>query len=185
MTPNAIGELIREARRMLGLTQVQLAELAGVGRRFIVDVEAGRDGASIGKVLTVMRALGMDAEVEPMPVTVVQTPSGLVSFRAHTRRTGRPMSVPTRLWALPPEQATATVELPRTVYWSGRDKMFDLGDAQMREYAYQILMEEAPPDVMVEFLDGDLLEEMWDDMFIAPDIRSAWQPAVDVHRRAA
>ncbi len=36
-----LGDALRAARKQLGLTQPQLALAAGVGVRFIVDLEAG------------------------------------------------------------------------------------------------------------------------------------------------
>ena len=42
-TPTDLGKTLRAARKQLGLTQPQLALAAGVGVRFIVDLEAGRD----------------------------------------------------------------------------------------------------------------------------------------------
>ena len=58
LTPAEIGEIIRTARKAAGLRQDQLAGAAGVGLRFIVDVEAGKPTAQIGKVLEVLQALG-------------------------------------------------------------------------------------------------------------------------------
>lgn len=40
-TPSNLGKLIRQTRKALGLTQPQLALAAGVGVRFIVELEAG------------------------------------------------------------------------------------------------------------------------------------------------
>jgi len=35
---------------------------------------------------------------------------------------------------------------------------------------------------MIEYLDGDLLSQMWDQMLAPPDIREAWQPVIDDFR---
>ncbi len=56
--PAEIGNLVRRARRALNLRQDQLAGAAGVGLRFIVDLEAGKPTAQIGKVLQVLEAVG-------------------------------------------------------------------------------------------------------------------------------
>lgn len=53
-----IGTDIRKARKSLGLTQSQLALAAGVGVRFIVDLEAGKASVRLEKVLQVLAALG-------------------------------------------------------------------------------------------------------------------------------
>lgn len=58
--PAALGRLIRDARRALGLTQPDLALSAGVGVRFLVDIEKGKPTAQIGKVMQVLAALGVE-----------------------------------------------------------------------------------------------------------------------------
>ena len=50
---------IRAARRARGLTQAQLAARAGVGRQWLVALEKGHDRAELGKVISVMNALGL------------------------------------------------------------------------------------------------------------------------------
>ena len=53
-----IGKAIRLARKNLALTQPQLALLAGVGVRFIVDLEAGKPTIQLERMLRVLHALG-------------------------------------------------------------------------------------------------------------------------------
>ncbi len=57
-TPAALGEVARAARKQLGLTQPQLALAAGVGVRFIVDLEAGKPTIRLEQTLRVVQALG-------------------------------------------------------------------------------------------------------------------------------
>ncbi len=182
MSVATLGHAVRDARRAQHVTQAQLALRAGVGRRFVVDLESGHPRAELGKALTVMRVLGLRLDVLSSPVAVVDTKDGTVSFTAVTRPSGRPFFVPARLWTLDPGRATATVTLPYSVYWSGGDASFDLSDERDRQLAYRILLTEAPPDVMVGFLDGGLLSEMWDRVLLPPDVREAWQPVIDDYR---
>lgn len=42
MTTNLIADFVREKRRRVGLTQAELAEKAGVGLRFVRDLEQGK-----------------------------------------------------------------------------------------------------------------------------------------------
>lgn len=53
-----LGQILRTMRKTLKLTQSQLALAAGVGLRFIVDLEAGKSTLRIDKVLLVIEALG-------------------------------------------------------------------------------------------------------------------------------
>ena len=72
-TPNQLGDTLRAARKQLGLTQPQLALVAGVGVRFIVDLEAGKATLRLENVLRVIDALGGTVQLTGLP------PSGSVS----------------------------------------------------------------------------------------------------------
>lgn len=63
MTPQEIGSKIRELRKRQGLRQDQLAGAAGVGLRFLIEVEAGKETAQLGKILAVLNALGCKIEL--------------------------------------------------------------------------------------------------------------------------
>lgn len=58
-TAAEFGSALARARRGLGLTQRELALAAGVGERFIVELEAGKPTAQLGKALAVAQAAGM------------------------------------------------------------------------------------------------------------------------------
>ncbi|NTG41665.1 helix-turn-helix transcriptional regulator [Rhizobium rhizogenes] len=61
--PADIGVLVRNARKEQNLRQDELAGAAGVGLRFIVDLEAGKPTAQVGKVLQVLQTLGCSIEI--------------------------------------------------------------------------------------------------------------------------
>lgn len=54
-----LGEIIRKVRKQQGMTQPELAGACGVGVRFIVDLEKGKETCEAGKVLTVVTMLGI------------------------------------------------------------------------------------------------------------------------------
>jgi y4mF family transcriptional regulator len=56
----AIGELVREARRKMKLSQQDFADLAGVGRRFVSELEAGKPTLEFDKVMQACAAAGID-----------------------------------------------------------------------------------------------------------------------------
>ncbi|MGE4504628.1 MAG: helix-turn-helix transcriptional regulator [Desulfovibrionaceae bacterium] len=60
-----IGAAIRTRRKDLGLSQEALAEKAGVGPRFVLELEKGKDTAEIGKILLVLDALNLELRVTP------------------------------------------------------------------------------------------------------------------------
>ncbi len=62
-TPEHLGDVVRHTRKALSLTQPQLALAAGVGVRFIVDLEAGKPTVRLENVLRVLQALGATLNV--------------------------------------------------------------------------------------------------------------------------
>ncbi len=68
LTSAEIGDIVCTVRKAAGLRQYELAGAAGVGVRFIVDLEAGKPTAQIGKVLQVLQALGCSFDIMPPPV---------------------------------------------------------------------------------------------------------------------
>ena len=67
MEASQIGLLVRGVRRAQGLRQDQLAAAAGVGVRFVVELESGKPTAQLGKVLAVLDALGCALRIEAAP----------------------------------------------------------------------------------------------------------------------
>ena len=65
--PSTLGEAARAARKQLGLTQPQLALAAGVGVRFIVELEAGKPTLRLENILRVLHALGASMLVDGLP----------------------------------------------------------------------------------------------------------------------
>jgi len=66
-SPQQLGDALRAARKQLGLTQPQLALAAGVGVRFIVDLEAGKPTLRLENVLRVIDALGGEIQLSGLP----------------------------------------------------------------------------------------------------------------------
>lgn len=63
----ALGQAIRSARKHLELTQPQLALTAGVGVRFVVELEAGKPTVRLDAVMRVIASLGGVIQLEGMP----------------------------------------------------------------------------------------------------------------------
>lgn len=73
-TPNQLGDTLRAARKQLGLTQPQLALAAGVGVRFIVELEAGKPTVRLENVLRVIDALGGALQITGLPSSALDSP---------------------------------------------------------------------------------------------------------------
>ena len=61
-TPESIGELAKNTRKTMDVTQKDLAMTSGTGLRFIIDLEKGKSTCQLGKVLTVLHTLGIKTE---------------------------------------------------------------------------------------------------------------------------
>jgi len=61
-----INTFVKEKRRLAGLTQPELAEKAGVGLRFIRELEQGKTTLRLDKVNQVLFLFGH--QLEPVPV---------------------------------------------------------------------------------------------------------------------
>jgi HTH-type transcriptional regulator/antitoxin HipB len=59
-TPSNLGLYCRTIRAKHGLTQAELAEVAGVGVRFVSEFENGKETCEIGLVIRVAKTLGVD-----------------------------------------------------------------------------------------------------------------------------
>ncbi|HPB91300.1 MAG TPA: helix-turn-helix transcriptional regulator [Rugosibacter sp.] len=71
-----LGDTLRAARKQLGLTQPQLALAAGVGVRFIVDLEAGKATIRLENVLRVIDALGGTLQLIGLPSSAPENHPG-------------------------------------------------------------------------------------------------------------
>ena len=58
-TAKEFGQRVANARKALGITQRELALAINVGERFIVELEAGKPTAQLGKALAAARAAGV------------------------------------------------------------------------------------------------------------------------------
>lgn len=58
-TALAFGSMVRSRRKALNMRQDQLALATGVGRRFLIELEAGKPSCQLGRSLLVAEALGL------------------------------------------------------------------------------------------------------------------------------
>lgn len=79
----AVGARVKQQRQLRGWTLDQLAELAGVSRRMVVNVEHGAVNPSVGTLLRLGDALGVGLpalveQPQPKPVKVTRRGDGAV-----------------------------------------------------------------------------------------------------------
>lgn len=94
-TPRDLGASIRERRKALGLDQAELASRAGTSRRWLVQVENGNAGASLGLLLRTLNVLdlhmsmGTERGSQPSTEEPLAAPD-LDAILARARRTAPP-----------------------------------------------------------------------------------------------
>lgn len=71
--PAAFGDAIRAKRKQSGATLAAAAGLSGVGVRFLLELEHGKERAALGKALQVAERLGLEVWLIPR----AQRPPGL------------------------------------------------------------------------------------------------------------
>jgi y4mF family transcriptional regulator len=82
-----LGERVALARRARGLTQRDLAHLAGVGASSIVALEKGHPGVALGTLARALDALGLLAEIDEL--LAPQRDPALTTFATHQLRRPR------------------------------------------------------------------------------------------------
>jgi y4mF family transcriptional regulator len=63
MTFTEVSEAIQSRRKALGLTQLELADLAEVSERLVRDLETGRATIKTDKLLSILEALGLEIRI--------------------------------------------------------------------------------------------------------------------------
>lgn len=58
-SPSSIGDAIRHYRTAAGLTQAQLAEMTGLQRSYLSELEGGKETEQLKRILRVLRQLGV------------------------------------------------------------------------------------------------------------------------------
>ena len=162
------AQLLERVRQEAGLSQEELASRAGTSRTTLSAYEHGRKSPTLATVERLLGSAGFCLSAEPH-----------VTFSERETRRGRPVFVADRLWRLPIKEAFATVRLPLGLNWSRPGSSFDLSDRNRRARCYEIVLREGTPADLLRLVDGALLVDLWADLVLPREVRSAWQPRID------
>ena len=66
MTKNEIGQIIRERRVFLAITQKDLAEIVGISLRSLVDIENGNGNPTVDQLNKILNALGLIIKISAL-----------------------------------------------------------------------------------------------------------------------
>lgn len=61
-----IGQIIKERRDLLNITQKDLAEIVGVSLRSLVDIESGNGNPTIDQLSKILNALGLALKISAL-----------------------------------------------------------------------------------------------------------------------
>jgi len=64
-TSEELGRIIRFKRKEIGVRQEVVAGMAGVGTKFLSQLENGKETAELGKTLQVLRKMGLEVYIFP------------------------------------------------------------------------------------------------------------------------
>lgn len=64
MSKKEIGNIIKQRRKFLGITQQDLSEIIGIGLRSLVDIETGKANPTLETLLLIFEALGLSIDVK-------------------------------------------------------------------------------------------------------------------------
>ncbi len=67
--PESLGAMIRERRRVLGLGQVDVAQLADISIHTLVNLETGKGNPSLRLATKVLEVLGMEIRLQVRTTT--------------------------------------------------------------------------------------------------------------------
>ncbi|MGH9228557.1 MAG: helix-turn-helix domain-containing protein [Acidimicrobiales bacterium] len=147
----------RAARERLGLTQSDVAALAGVTQPAIAAYEAGRRRPT-GRADFVMNGM----------VIVIDGPT--MTFPDERRGT---VELPGERWQ-PIVPRDAVVRLPTRLDWSRpRNPQRNLAERRIRASTYAQVLDEGTPADIRFWIDPDALVELWPDVPVARRIRPA------------
>jgi transcriptional regulator with XRE-family HTH domain len=160
--------MLRRARMAAGLSQEELARLAGTSRPTLSAYEHGRKSPSAQALERLLAAAGYELDIVPT-----------VRWSEYGTGRGRSGWVASRLWRLPADVALAAVMLPLHLDWSMPGRVYDLRDRRQRARLYEAVLREGSPEDLMRHIDGVLLVEVWPDLVLPRTVRAAWQPVID------
>lgn len=63
LEPKTLGTIIRKHRKIAGLSQLQLAELAGLGKTVVFDIEKGKETIQLDTLRKILTALNIKVQL--------------------------------------------------------------------------------------------------------------------------
>ena len=64
LEPQLLAEVIRQHRKAAGLSQLQLAEMAGIGKTVVFDLEKGKETVQLNTLRKIFKVLNISVRLE-------------------------------------------------------------------------------------------------------------------------
>lgn len=173
-TASRVVELFGAARRAAGLSQRQLAAVAGTSQAAIARYERGSVVPDVRTLARLLEACGFRLVIDLEPAS-------------RPGRTGRESAV-ARPPAIPDDlddttdKASGVVELPLRVQWSGPRRSYDLDHRADRKRVYELVLREGTEDDVRRFVRLAHLEDLWDELVLPENVRRAWESQLNERR---
>ena len=163
-----LSTIIEDVRIRAGLTKDELAQRAGTSRPTLSAYVHGRKSPRLDTAERIVHEAGFALTITPR-----------LTWRTIETRHRRVASVPDRLPSLDSADALAVIELPLHLDWSRLDRHVDLRDPKQRVRCYEAVLREGTPEDIARILDGALLVDLFDDLVLPIEIRSAWEQTIE------
>ena len=151
--------LIERARRARGLSQAQVAVLAGTSQATLSAYERGMKSPSLKVVDRILAAMDHELTLRTRVDWVEHHPKGIVKFWA-----------PSMLWAVEPPTCFATLRIPDEILKTGM-RTWNMRDRVERRGVYEQLIRRGLPQQMIRWIGGGLLIDMWDGRDLPAPVR--------------
>lgn len=163
-----MANLIAAAREQVGITQEVWAKLSGTSRPTLSAYENGRKSPQLSTVERMFEVLSLELSITPK-----------IKFQKIVGARGKTIHIPNQLPQLSAGQALRKLQLPLHINWSQQHREFDLTLRKDRERVYELVLQEGTPRDIESIVDGTLLIDLWNELVIPKNVRSAWQPLID------
>lgn len=72
LSPETLSEIIRKHRKAAGLSQLQLAEMAGVGKTVVFDLEKGKETVRLDTLRKILKVLNIKVQLQSPLMNIIQ-----------------------------------------------------------------------------------------------------------------
>jgi y4mF family transcriptional regulator len=74
INPSLLSEIVKQHRKAAGLSQLQLAEMAGVGKTVVFDLEKGKETIRLDTLVKILNVLNIKVEfISPLMDNLIKT----------------------------------------------------------------------------------------------------------------